>query len=138
MSGGIEQTLASYRKSLSERRERHAAFAGSLGKIVGSRIKVVGFPDSVLMTTHDPKTWQPVRRISVPVYKIVDFVGDPPREPSEVEETILDSANSKSITVSFIRNELELPKLHKSTGYRFSLNQIIYLQLISENASAQI
>lgn len=138
MSGGIEQTLASYRKSLSESRERHAAFVGSLGEIVGSRIKVVGFPDCVLITTHDPKTWQPVRRLSVPVYSIVDFVGDPPREPQEVQEAILDSANSKSITVSFIRNELEPPKLHESTGYRFSLDQIISLQLISENASAQL
>lgn len=117
---------------------RHDALVGLLSEIVGSRIKVAGFPDSVLMTIHDPKTWQAVRCLSVPAHRLIDFVGDPPREPREIEEAMLDSVSSNSITVSLIREQSEFPALQEATCYKFRLAQIISLELLPVIGSVQL
>lgn len=116
----------------------HDALVGLLSEIVRSRIKVAGFPDSVLMTIHDPKTWQSVRCLSIPAHRLMDFVGDTPREPREIEEAMLDSVSSNSITVSLIREQSEFSALQQTTGYKFRLAQIISLELLPVIAPVQL
>ena len=138
MSESIEQTLAAYKQSRTETQERRMVLTSSLADIVGSRVKVVGFPSSMLMTIHNTKTGQIVRRITIPVYGLVEQSEDLPLEPREVEVGILHSANNDTITVSFIRDGSEELQAHQATGYNFRLNQIISLELLPEVSSTQL
>lgn len=127
---GIGDFLADFNQAREDLSNKKASLVEALGALVGSRIDILGYPDTAHMHTHISSSNGSVsRKIGVPVYRMFRMASDVGEDkPREASDCTLTRVDTKILTVEFdLPPEDERPAQCLS-GYTFQLHNVIKIQ----------
>lgn len=121
----IEQTLFDYKEAANTAARRKAILCDALGELVGSRIDISGFPETVQIEIQ--RLPRKVVKRSVPVYRM--FSEPEERNVYDVAGCTLQDIKGDSVQVTLDPPAEEERIMYQPTGYIFPLDQIVNISL---------